>query len=247
MVDVFGEIDEQVRSDRIAGLARQYLPWALGVGGVALAAALVAWGLDARQTQATEKASQVYAQGVDSAAHGDTAGALAKFELAADAGSRPYRTLALMQEAGIKLDAGATAQAVSLLDDAAKDAPNLVLGDAARLKSALALLDTASLADLETRLTPLTDAKHPYRALAREALAMAKMRAGRFAEARNDFNLLKTSLDAPDDMRERAGAAMTLIDEGAAASIAPTVKAAIALPPQAAASAPQTPQPGAAQ
>ena len=55
-----------------------------------------------------------------------------------------------------------------------------LIADAARLKSALALMDTAPYADIETRLKPLLDEKRPYRIAAREALAMAKLKAGKY-------------------------------------------------------------------
>ncbi len=234
MVDVFGEVDEQLRSDRIAGLARKYLPWAVGVAVILLVAAFGAWGFVSYRDHVAAEASTAYSQGLDSLSKGDKAGAAAKFAIVAKSGSAVYRCLGLMQEAGLHLDAGDQAGAVALFDQAAQAAPNQDLGDAARLKSALALLDTASLTDLETRLQPLTDVKRPLRTLAREALAMAKLRAGRIAEARADFNLLKIDPDASQGLAERAGAAVTLIDEGSASAIAPTVKAAVALPPAAA-------------
>ena len=85
--------------------------------------------------------------------------------------------------------------------------PNPFIGDAARLKSALALLDTAPYAEIESRLKPLTDPKRPYAALAREALAMAKLKAGKTQDALGDFQVLQLMADAPEDVRQRAGAA----------------------------------------
>jgi hypothetical protein len=121
---------------------------------------------------------------------------------------------------------------VALFDQAAKVAPGPIIADAARLKSALALLDTASLAEIEDRLKPLTSkSDSPYNALAREAVAMAKLKAGRGAEARGDFVVLSLTPNAPDSVRQRARAAMALIDGGGAAAVAAIVKAALALPP----------------
>lgn len=250
MVDVFEEVEGRLRSDQYSGLARRCLPWVLGVCAVALGAAMAFWGYEHFREQDAQKASQTYGEGQQALGRGDAGAAFLKFATVAKSGSPVYRTLAQMQEAGIRLTAGDTAQAAQMLDAAAATAPNQALGDAARLKSALALLDTASLTDLEARLTPLADAKRPYHILAREALAMARLRAGKFAEARGDFVVLTTSLDAPDDMRERAHAAITLIDDGAASGIPATVKTALTLPPPSPAppaSGPQTPQAGAAQ
>ena len=89
-----------------------------------------------------------------------------------------------------------TAGAVRFYDEAAQAAPDPVIADAARLKSAFALLDTASLKDLEGRLKPLTQDGRPYRIQAREALAFAKLKAGDFNGARGDFLLVYTVDDS---------------------------------------------------
>ena len=66
---------------------------------------------------------------------------------------------------------------------------------------------------------------------AREALAFAKLMKGDTAGAKTDFVVISQSLDAPEGARQRAKAAMDLIDTGSAKSVAATVKAAEALPP----------------
>lgn len=88
-------------------------------------------------------------------------------------------------------------------------------------------------ADLEGRLTPLMADGRPYRLSAREALAYAKLMAGKTSEARDDFVYLTQVLDASQGLRQRAGAAVSLIDSGSAAAIPAAVKAAAALPPPA--------------
>ena len=232
MVDVFEEVEEQLRSDRYRTLALRYLPWAGGGLLAALAVALAVWGYGQYQQGGEEKASQAYASGIDSLARGDRDQAFQRFGQAATSNSAAYRALALMQQAGIRVDQQRTADAVGLFDQAAKAAPNPIIGDVARLKSAWALSDTASVAEIQDRLKPLTSkTDSPYYALAREAVAMAKLRAGRTAEARADFVVIGLLPSAPDDVRQRAEAAKTLIDSGGAAGVAAIVKAAQALPP----------------
>jgi hypothetical protein len=108
-----------------------------------------------------------------------------------------------------------------------------MIGDAARLKSAFALLDTAPEKDVEARLTPLLQDGRPYRVEAREALAFAKLTGGNLAGARGDFVIISGMLDAPEGARARAKAAIGLIDSGSAKAVASTVRAAAALPPTA--------------
>ena len=232
MVDVFEEVEEQLRSERYRTLALKYLPWVGGGLLLALVIALGIWGYGQYRQGGEEKASQVYATALDSLAHGDKDQAYQRFAQAASSSSAAYGALALMQEAGIRSDQQRTADAVQLFDQAAKVAPNPIIGDAARLKSALLLLDTASLAEIEARLKPLTSkTDSPYYALGREAVAMAKLRAGHTADAVSDFNVLMLLPNAPDSVRQRAGAAKALIQSGGAAGVAAVVKAALALPP----------------
>jgi hypothetical protein len=231
VVDVFEEVDERLRSDRYRTLALKGLPWALAAVAAIAAAVAIVWGLQAYSDANAQKASQAYARGLDALARGDAAAAFNQFGEAATSPSKAYRALALMQQAGIRLDRRRTPEAVALFDRAAAAAPNDVIGDAARLKSALALLDTAAYGDIEARLKPLMAPQHPYGAQAREALAMAKLNAGRISDARSDFVVLSLLPSATDDIRERAHAATTLIDSGSAAALPSIVKAALALPP----------------
>lgn len=231
MVDLFEEVDERLRSEHYRALAWRYLPWFAGLLAAALIAALGVWGYNQYQLQATTKASQAYARGLDAMNDGAKDMAWKSFDIAANSHSAIYRSLGLMQEGAIRLDQKRTAEAIALFDRAAKVAPDTIVGDAARLKSAFALLDTAPYAEVETRLKPLADQKRPYYALAREALGMAKLKAGRLSDARGDFAALTLLADAPDDVRQRAEAAMALIDTGTASAIPATVKAAVLLPP----------------
>jgi hypothetical protein len=101
-------------------------------------------------------------------------------------------------------------------------------------------MDTASYAAIDERLKPLLGEKRPYRIAAREALGMAKMKAGRSKEARSDFVVLTLTPGGPDSMRQRAQAAITLIDAGGAGAVPAVLKAQPEMPPMA-------PTPGAQQ
>jgi hypothetical protein len=141
---------------------------------------------------------------------------------------------------------------VKFFDEAAEATKEPIIGDAARLKSAFALLDTAPYKDMEARLTPLTEEGRPYRVEAREALAFAKLMAGDLAGARSDFVVISLMADAGEGARQRANAAKDLIDSGSAKVVPSAVKAALALPPPIQlppgavppAQAPQQPAPG---
>jgi hypothetical protein len=230
VTDVFEEVEEQLRSDQYITLARRYLPWGIGilVAGILIAAAV--WGYGDYQTRQAGKAAETYAEALELVTKGDKVAAYTQFETVVKVGSKGYKALALMQQGGLRLDDHKTDEAIKLFDAAAEAAPTQIIGDAARLKSAFALMDTASFTDLEKRLKPLTDIKRPYRAVALEALAIAKLSAGKVDEAKSDFNVITLLPDAPSAMRERANAAISLIDSGTSKSLKDIAKAAMALP-----------------
>ncbi|HEY5106868.1 MAG TPA: tetratricopeptide repeat protein [Caulobacteraceae bacterium] len=242
MVDFVDEVEEQLRSDRYRALARQYLPWV----GAALAAMVIGWlgvwGYNAWQSRNVGKASVAYDKGVTALSSGDETGAYTDFETIGRSGPRGYKTLALMQEGNIRLAANKPLEAASFYDAAGKAAPNAILGDLARLKAALALLETAPYPQLRTRLNALIGAGKPYDLSAKEALAMAKLEAGKYSEARGDFSALSITLGVTDAMRARAQAAIALIDSGQGPVAVQVVRAAATLPPPAQPTFPASPQ-----
>ena len=234
MTDLFDEVEEQLRSERYRVIARRVAPWILAALAVAFVVSLGIWGWQRYQTETASQASEQYTAGLTALGQGDTVKAASLFTDVSKSPSKAYKSLALMQLAASKMAAGKPAEvqaAVALLDQAAAAAPDDILGDAARLKSAFALLDTAPYKDVEARLTPLTKDGRPYRAQAREALAFAKLMAGNTAGARDDFAIIETSLDAPDSARQRARAAKDLIDSGSAKAVPAAVRAAVIAPP----------------
>jgi hypothetical protein len=230
VADIFDEVEEQLRSEQYRKLFFRILPWAIGLGLGALIAAFAYWGWDSWHTRAANKASEDYSAALEQVSTNPDR-AYVKFEEVVKGPSRGYKALALMQQGAIRLQAKKTADAVKLFDEAAKVTSDPVIADMARLKSALALMDTAPYTAIEERLKPLTEEKRPYRAEAFEALAMAKLQAGRAQEARSDFSVLTLMASAPAGMRERAQAAISLIDSGTAKELPAAVKAAAALPP----------------
>ncbi len=231
MVDVFEEVEEQLRSEQYRALALKIAPWAVGVFALALAIAVGVWFLDTQRTKAASSASQSYAQGLEAFEQGRTAEAESLWTEVSKSSSKVYSSLAFQHLGGLKLTSGSTADAVKMFDASAAAAPDALIGDAARLKAVYVLLDVSSLGDIRKRIDPLLKEGRPYRAEAREALAFAKLGAGDTAGARGDFVVISLVADAQDGARQRAQAAMALIDSGSAKLVSVVAKAAMALPP----------------
>lgn len=241
MTDLFDEVEEQLRSARYRTLALKALPWVIAGLAAALIAALGYWGWDSYRTREAAKASEQYSAALEAFNAGQDAKAVALWGEIAKSRSAGYKSLSLMQLGGVKLAARKTDEAVKLFDEAAEAAPDPVIGDAARLKSALAVLDTAPYAEVETRLKPLLEDGRPYRMQALEAMGFAKIMKGDIAGARGDFVAISSMLDVSESARGRAQAAITLIDSGSAKAVPAAARAAAALPPQTAPILPQQP------
>ncbi|MEQ7155320.1 tetratricopeptide repeat protein [Brevundimonas aurifodinae] len=231
MTDVFEEVEEEIRSERLKRLARQWLPIVGGILAVALIAALAWWGWQAMQTGRAHDASVAYQRGLEALQTGNQAGAESAFTEAAEKGNGAYKALALQQRAGIAVAANRIPDAIALFDQAADAAGDPILADPARFKAALLVMDTGTLDEIETRLEPLTEEGRPMRPFAQEALGLARLQFGQPAEARELFTLLTLGQDVPEAVRQRAQAAIGLIDSETAAGIAAIVAAQQVNPP----------------
>jgi len=234
VVDFFNEVDEDLRAQETRDLVRKWLTPAIAI----LVAGLVVgggwWGYEAWRDSLAHKASEAYERGLKAIAANNATAADAAFAEAAAKGPSSYKALALMQRAGIALRDNKTAEAVKLFDEAAKAGRSEpIIADAAALKAAYALMDTAPLAEVEARLKPLMEQGRPYRPLAREALAMAKLAAGKTEEARVSLEALSSSLDAPPSLQQRAQQTIQEIKSGVAGKLPAIARAAAALPPRA--------------
>jgi hypothetical protein len=231
VVDFVEEVEEQLRSERYRGFARRAWPWFLAALIAVVVGWLAAWGYNSWRDRNIGRASIEYDKAVSALVQGDQTGAYTTFDQIGKTGPAGYRTLALMQQAGTRLTAGKNAEAVAFYDSAAKVAPNAILGDLARLRAAQVLLDGAPYSQVAPRLEALMGDRKPFDLEAREALAMAKLMAGKTTEARGDFNALTITLGVTQSMRARAQAAIALIDAGQSAVLAQVAKTAALLPP----------------
>jgi hypothetical protein len=231
VVDFIEEVEEQLRSDRYRALALRLAPWFVAALVALVAGWLGVWGWQTLQARNVGKASAAYDKALASLGQNDETGAFTALDPVAKSGPAGYKTLALIQQGDMRLGAGKTDEAVAFFDKAAATAPNPIFGDLARLKAALALMDTAPYPQIQTRLSPLIGDAKPFSLNAREALAFAKLKAGKTDDARRDFVVLGLIADASEAMRARAQAAISLIDSGQAKVAVQAAELAATLPP----------------
>ena len=249
MVDVFEQVEEELRSDRYNRLARKWLPIVGGLLAVALVAALAWWGWQSYQTSQADKASAAYDRGMEALAAQNGAAAQTAFAEAVKVGNGAYKSMALSQQAGIAIRDNRVAEGIRLFDEAAKAGGDPILSDPPALKAAYEVMNTGTLAEIEARLTPLAAEGRPLRVFAQEALALARLQHGKPAEARALFVQLQLGQDVPDTIRQRAQVGIEAIDAGTAANLGAIVRNMAAAPapaaprPAATAPAPAAPAP----
>jgi len=222
--DIFEEVDESLRQDKIESLWTRYRPFVYG--GAALLIAAVAVNEFVLRPSA-EKARAERAAAFETAetqlADGDYADAEASFREIVDGGSAlaPLASNFLAQT--LYEGSGDTDGAVKVLKDAGH-ADGTPFERLALLKAAYAQADTVSLEELETLLGDLKGDESELGALARELLAAKAFASGDVIRARTEFNRLKFDANAPEGVVRRAEIALAAIpvppeaDEGAEAA-----------------------------
>lgn len=231
MVDVFEQVEEEMRSERWKRLARQWGPVVGGILALALIAALAFWGYQSWETGRAEKAAVAYDRGLEAMQRNDLAGAEAAFAEAEKVGNAAYKALALNQRAGVAVSQNRIAEAIELLNQAARANGDPLLADQAALKATWLLMDSGgTLEQIEDRLEPLVGDDRPMRVVAMETQAMARLQHGKPAEARQVFVLLQLGQDVPDSVRQRAQVGIAAIDNGTAAALPNIVRAQAAVP-----------------
>jgi hypothetical protein len=213
VVDIFDEVEEELRAERAQQLLKRY-------GGLIVAAALVVIGAAAGwqgwhwyQARRDAAAAMEYVTAMNLGDAATSAGtsaasrtaAVAAFANVASSAPMGYATLAQLQEAALKADAGDVQGAATLWDQVAADqSADPLLRDLASLLWAQRLLDKADPGQLESRLKALATPGNPWRTLAQEQLALLDLRLGKRDEAKIALTRLAADATAPNGVRERA-------------------------------------------
>ncbi len=218
MSDIFQEIDEELRRERVREI------WARYGNLIILAACVIVLGVGGwrgyewwQAKQAAENGARFEAAMI-LAKEGKSAEAEAAFGKIAAEGGVGYRMLARLQEAASlaqKDAAGAVKAYDAIIADSSATMP---MQDLARVRSGLLLMDTAGLDDLRARLEPATGADRPFRHTAREALAFTARRAGKADEARKWSQMIVGDPQSPVSVRSRIEMLGALIQQPEAKS-----------------------------
>ena len=212
MVDIFDEVDEELRAERTQQLLKRY-GWLIVAAVLVVLGATAGWQAwrwyEARQDQAAAVEYLTAMTLADATAAGTSAAnrtaSIAAFDKLAGTAPEGYRTLARLRDAALKADAGELPAAAALWDQVATDtSADPLLRDLARLLWAEHQIDSGDPSLLETRLKALATPENPWRPLAEEQLALLDMRLGKTDQAKATLRRLAQDVTAPNGVRGRA-------------------------------------------
>ena len=211
MADIFHEVDEEVRRERLTKLWERYSIYLIALA-VLIVAGIGAWrGYEywvAKKAAAAGAAFETAVSLSEQGKHSEAEAAFAKVVTEAPTG---YRVLARFRAAA-ELAQVKSADAVKAYDDLAADG---TLGqtwqDLAALRAGMLLVDSAPLADMRRRLDPLAEPGRTFRHTARELLALSAWRSHDITAARRYIDIIAADGETPTGTRARIDVLSALI------------------------------------
>ena len=226
MSDIFREVEEDVRRERLQKLWKAYGSYAV-VAIALLFAGIAGWQVWERlEQQERQKVSDAFIAAQRITNPQSAASAFADMARTAPTG---YAQVARLSQAGAMLTSGQRDGAIDLYKQIAKDDSGLI-GSVARLRAGWALAETASRTELVELLKPLDQPGNAWRLNAREVLAYADYRAMDTKSALTKYSELAADPESPQGLRSRAQAMAAFLKNGGAVNYG-TVPADAALPP----------------
>ena len=206
-LEVFREVDEDYRRDRMIAFWRRYGTLVLGAAVVAVAIAAGASYLNARAQQGKEAETarfEALLSGIGPGNEQESIAALAQYA----ANAKPAQaTLAMFTEAALRQRAGndtAAAQVYHQIADGTQASADM--RDLAVVRLGYLAADSASPEPLIPRLQTIADKNSPWRFSAREAIALLTAHAGQSESAAKMLSDLAQDPAAPPDLAGRARA-----------------------------------------
>ena len=201
MSDIFDEVDESLRQDKMEGLWTRYRPFIYGAAALLIGAvAPNEFVLRPQAEQARAERALAFENALTLLEEDNYVEAEAAFRELAE-GSGKIAPLAAQYLAQTQYEGGGDA-------NGATRTPYERLSI---LKTAYFSVDTQSMADLEATLGSLVEDEGPLGALARELIAAKAFESGDIARARTEFNRLRFDAAAPEGVKRRAEIALAAI------------------------------------
>lgn len=201
---LFREVEEELRREQIARLWDKYGMYAV-IGAIAVVLAVGGFKVyQARTLEAAQAAGAKYEAAVRLIDEGKPDEAQKTLETLAQGSAGGYAALSKLQLAGIAAKAGRKAEALTLYESVSASASDSLLRDLAKLQAAALRLGEADFTEMKNRLNDLATEGNPWRASARELLAVAALTSGQTEAARTTLEQLLADGATPASIAERA-------------------------------------------
>lgn len=214
MGDIFREIDEELRQERLERLWKAYGKYAIaGVVVLVLGVGVFRGWQEYRLKQRQAESAQFMAAATLTA-DSKAKEAEALFAALSAKSNDTYGAFARFEQAALKAKAGDAAGAVALYDALASDSGlSRPLRNVALLLAVMHAMDRpdADAKALSARLDPLIADRGPWRSSASELAGLLALRSGDTAKARERFKSIADDGEAPPNVRARATEILAVI------------------------------------
>lgn len=204
MADIFHEVDEEVRRERLKKLWDRYSIYVIGAAAL-IVAVIGAWrGYEYWQAKQAAAAGAAFESALSLSEAGKHDEAEAAFTKIAGEAPAGYRMLARFRAAA-DLAQAKPPEAVKTYDELAADTSlGTTLQDLAAVRAGMLVVDNAPLSEMQRRLDPASAPERSFRHTARELLALSAWRNHDFAAARRYIDMIATDAETPAGTRARA-------------------------------------------
>lgn len=236
--NLFAEINEELRNEQLRNLWKRFGAWIIAAM-VVVVIGVGAWEVWKWYEQDKVGASSdAFYEALTLADGSDAAAAQAALEKLATTGWSGYQTLARFRAAALLGQQGKADEAVAAYDSLATTQTNPKLRSVALVLGAYLAVDKGDVAAIEQRVGGLVEPTNPMRNAAREAIGLAKYKAGDLQGAREQFQAIFTDNATSSEQRQRVQIYLSmLISQGIIAPVAADAAATDAAPAAAPAAA----------
>ncbi len=212
MSDIFEEVDEAVRKDRVGQFWERYSVFVYAVIAIIIVGVGIRELLVWQSNQAVDTRGDEFDMAYNALNEGRYVEAIEDFE-AIKAAEGPFSTLATHFLASARIAGQGDAAAASTDLQSVSDATEDSLAQFALLKSAYLDVSSLTLAELEQRLGPLRVSENDvFAPLADELLAARAFQLGDLDDARKRYDALRLMLEINPGIQQRAEEAVAVID-----------------------------------
>lgn len=185
--NIIREIDEELRSDRARKLWKTFGPYVIGAAVLVVLAVAVNEGWTWWQNSNSSRSSDQFYAALEISDGTDVAAAQKALDEVIAANHGGYPALARFREAAILAKNGQLTEAIAAYDAISTSESNKYLRELALILSGGLLVDDGDVAKVEQRVGGMINPNSVFRNAAREALGLAKYKAGDLAGARQAF------------------------------------------------------------